>query len=50
VVRSLTDDQLEKSGTVFTDVPPMTAEQVITSDPIAHIDAHLGSIRKTVGH
>jgi Major Facilitator Superfamily/DinB superfamily len=50
VVRSLTDDQLEKSGTVFTDVPPMTAEQVITSGPIAHIDAHLGSIRKTVGH
>jgi hypothetical protein len=50
VVRGLTDDQLAKSGTVFTDVPPMTTDQLITNGLIAHIDAHVGSIRKTVGH
>jgi Mycothiol maleylpyruvate isomerase N-terminal domain len=50
VVRGLSDDQLAKSGTVFTDAPPMTVEQVITSGLITHIDAHFGSIRKTVGH
>ena len=49
VVRGLHDDQLAKSGTVFTDAPPMTAEQVITGGLITHIDAHFGSIRKTVG-
>jgi hypothetical protein len=50
VVRGLHDDQLAKSGTVFTDVPPITVEQVITSGLIAHINAHFGSIRKTVGN
>jgi Mycothiol maleylpyruvate isomerase N-terminal domain len=49
VVRGLHDDQLAMSGTVFTDAPPMTAEQVIASGLIGHIDAHFGSIRKTVG-
>ena len=50
VVRGLTDDQLAKSGTVFTDAPPMTAEQLITRGLIIHIDEHVGSIRKAVGH
>ena len=50
VVRGLTDDQLAKSGTVFTDAPPMTAEQLITRGLIMHIDEHVGSIRKAVGH
>jgi hypothetical protein len=50
VVRGLRDDQLATSATVFTDAPPMTAEQLITSGLISHIDAHFGSIRKTVGH
>jgi hypothetical protein len=49
VVRGLHDDQLAKSGTVFTDAPPITVEQVVTSGLITHIDAHFGSIRKTVG-
>jgi hypothetical protein len=49
VVRGLHDDQLAKSGTIFTDAPPMTAEQLITGGLIGHIDAHFGSIRKTVG-
>jgi hypothetical protein len=50
VVRGLSDDQLAKSGTVLTDAPPMTAEQLITGGLITHIDEHFGSIRKTVGH
>ena len=50
VVRGLHDDQLATSGTVFTDAPPMTAEQLITAGLIGHIDAHFGSIRKTVGN
>ena len=49
VVRGLTDDQLEKRGTVFSDVPPISAEQLITLGLLGHIDEHIGSIRKTVG-
>jgi uncharacterized protein (TIGR03083 family) len=48
VVRGLHDDQLAKSGTVFTDAPPMTAEQLIMLGLLGHIDEHMGSIRKTV--
>ena len=50
VVRGLSDDQLAQSGTVFTDAPPMTAEQLITTGLISHIDAHVGSIRRAVGN
>jgi len=49
VVWGLNDDQLAKSGTVFTDAPPMTAEQLIMLGLLGHIDEHMGSIRKTVG-
>ena len=49
VVRGLSDDQLAKSGIVFTDAPPMTAEQLVQRGLIIHIDEHFGSIRKTVG-
>jgi len=49
-IRGLSDDQLAKSGTVFTGMPPMTAEQLITSGLLDHTDEHFGSIRKTVGH
>jgi hypothetical protein len=49
VVRGLSDDQLAKSGVVFTNAPPMTAEQLVQRGLIMHIDEHLGSIRKTVG-
>jgi hypothetical protein len=48
-VRGLSDDQLAKSGTVFTDAPPMTAEQLVVGALIGHVDEHIGSIRKTVG-
>jgi len=50
VVRGLSDEQLKKSGTVLSDAPPMTAEQVVTAILINHIDDHFGSIRKTIGH
>ena len=49
VVRSLSDDQLAKTGTVFADVPPMSAAQMITQGLIGHIEDHFGSIRKTIG-
>ena len=39
----------KKSGMVFTDAPPMTAEQLIMLGLLSHIDDHMGSIRKTVG-
>jgi DinB superfamily len=50
VVSGLSDDQLAKSGTVLTDAPPMTVQQLINAALLAHIDEHFGSIRKTVGH
>lgn len=50
VVCGLSDDQLAKRGTVFSDAPPMTVEQLVISGLIDHIDDHIGSIRKTVGH
>src|SRR5205814_2235299 len=37
LVRGLHDDQLTKSGTVFTDAPPMTAEQLIMRGLLGHI-------------
>jgi hypothetical protein len=49
VLRGLSDDQLAKSGAVFSDAPPMTAEQLAMGGLINHIDEHYGSIRKTVG-
>jgi len=49
-VRGLSDEQLAKSGTVFADAPPMTAEQLVQGGLVKHIDEHFGSIRKTVGH
>ncbi len=48
-VRKLSDAELEKSGTVFTGTPAMTAQQVIEGVLINHIDDHMGSIRATVG-
>jgi hypothetical protein len=47
-VRGLSDEQLAKSGVVFTNAPPMTAEQLIQRGLITHIDDHFASIRKTV--
>jgi hypothetical protein len=49
VVRSLSDEQLARSGTVISGAPAMSAEQVVNGILISHIDSHFGSIRKTVG-
>ena len=49
VIRGLSDDQLGRSGTVFTDAPPMSVEQFLTGALLTHIDEHVGSIRMTTG-
>ena len=49
IIRGLNDEQLAKTGTVFSDAQPMTAEQLIVLGLLGHIDDHMGSIRKTVG-
>lgn len=49
VVRGFSDEQLGKSGVLFTDAPPMTVEQLIMGALIYHTDEHYGSIRKTTG-
>src|SRR5262245_14707584 len=48
-IRGLTDAQLARSGTVLTDRPPMTVEQLIDAALFSHIEEHVGSIRATVG-
>jgi hypothetical protein len=48
-IRGMSDEQLDRSGTVFVDAPPMTVEQFLTGALIKHIDEHAGSIRKTLG-
>ena len=50
VLRRLSDDQLVKRGTVLTDEPSITVEQLIVVVLLRHADQHFGSIRKTVGH
>jgi len=49
VVRGLSDDQLATKGTVFTGMPPMSAEDLIKRALLGHLDEHIGSIRKTIG-
>ena len=48
VIRGLSDDQLDRHVTVFTDAPPMTVEQFLTGGLLTHIDEHVGSIRTTL--
>lgn len=47
-VRGLSDAELDRSGTVLTGAPAMTAQQVVEGVLIGHIDDHMGSIKKTV--
>ena len=49
LVRGLSDVELDRSGTVLTDRPPMTAQQVVERILINHVNEHLGSIRATLG-
>ena len=48
-VRGLSDAELAKTGTVFTGMPLVSAEELVKRILLAHIDAHFGSIRKTLG-
>jgi len=48
VIRGLSDAQLAKRGTVLTDVPPITVEEIIERVLIAHCEQHFGSIRRTI--
>jgi Mycothiol maleylpyruvate isomerase N-terminal domain. len=48
-VRGLSDAELAETGTVFTGMPPVSAEHLIKRILLAHMDAHFGSIRKTIG-
>jgi hypothetical protein len=49
-VRALSDAELDRSGTVLTGMPAMTAQQIVENILISHVKDHLGSIRATVGH
>jgi len=48
-VRGLSDAELAKTGTVFTGMPPVSAEELVKLILLSHIDSHFGSIRKTLG-
>jgi hypothetical protein len=48
-VRGLSDTELAKTGAVFSGMPPITAEDMVKSALLGHIDEHFGSIRMTVG-
>jgi hypothetical protein len=48
-VRDLSDGELAKTGIVFTGMPPVSAEELVKRILLGHVDAHVGSIRKTIG-
>ena len=48
-VRGLSDAELARTGIVFTGMPPVSVEDLINRILLAHIDAHFGSIRSTIG-
>jgi hypothetical protein len=48
-VRGLSDGELAKTGTVFTGMPPVSAEELVKRILLGHVDAHFGSIRQTIG-
>ena len=48
-VRSLSDEELAKTDTVFAGMPPVSAEELVKHILLGHIDAHVGSIRTTIG-
>jgi hypothetical protein len=48
-VRSLSDEELAKTDTVFAGMPPVSAEELVKHILLGHIDAHFGSIRATIG-
>jgi hypothetical protein len=49
LVRGLSDEQLERNGSVIIGLPVMSAGQLAGGLLCGHIDEHLGSIKATVG-
>ena len=49
-IRAPSDAELDRTGVLAPGMPPMSAEQIVTSGLLNHIDEHFGSIRKTIGH
>ena len=49
-VRGLSDAELDRSATVLAGMPAMTRATDVEGILIDHVDDHLGSIRKTIGH
>jgi hypothetical protein len=49
-VRGFSDAELDRSATVLTGMPAMTVQQMVENILINHIEDHVGSIRKTIGH
>lgn len=48
-VRALDDVQLDRAARVISDVPPLTAQQVVERVLIRHARGHLASIQATLG-
>src|SRR5215510_2778977 len=48
-VRTLSDSELAKTGTVFTGMSPLSAEDMVKRALIGHVDEHFGNIRKAIG-
>ena len=48
-VRGLSDAELDRSATVLSGMPALTAQQIVEGILINHVDDHLGSIRKSIG-
>ena len=49
-VRDLREGDLAKTAAVIAEAPPMSAEQLIQMGLFGHMDDHIGSIKKTLGH
>jgi hypothetical protein len=49
MVRGLSDAELDRSGTVLSGMPPVTAVQAIEGILINHVHEHLRSIKATTG-
>ena len=49
-IRALRDEDLARRGSLVPGAPPMTVEELISRALLGHIEDHVGSIRKTVGH
>jgi hypothetical protein len=49
ILRGIADAEFDRSGTVLSGLPPMSAGQLAGGLLCSHVDEHLGSIKATVG-